>query len=226
MPMMKILINILLLLVIHQFAFSQITDTLPIAPDTSTTRTVELPVLADTIHYNDTVIRNTAAGKDTIVTKKVHSPRRATIYSAILPGLGQIYNKKYWKVPIVYGAIGIPGYLFFYNKKYYKATRYALAIVTNNTYRADSLAKVPAQLRPLVKPGYENSLLSYRNEFRRDMDYSVLITLVMWGLNIVDATVDGHLKGFDVSDDLSLKIKPALMPGTMAPGVSFVFNFK
>ncbi len=226
MPMMKILINILPLLVIHQFAFSQITDTLPIHNDTNSIKTENLPVLKDIIHYNDTVIKHTAAGQDTIIKKKVHSPQKATLYSAILPGLGQVYNKKYWKVPIVYAAIGIPGYLFFYNKKYYNASRYALSIVVNGRYTEDSLSKVDPQLRPLVKPGFESSILSYRNQFRRDMDYSVLITLLMWGLNVVDATVDGHLKGFDVSDELTLKIRPVLMPGTMNPGISFVMNFK
>jgi hypothetical protein len=224
--MMKILINFLLLLVIHQFAFSQITDTLPLHNDTNSIKTENLPVLADTIHYNDTVIKHTTDGNDTVVKKKVHSPKQATIRSAILPGLGQIYNRKYWKVPIVFGAIGIPGYLFFYNKKYYNASRYALSMVANEVTDPVQLAKVDPQLKALVALKAKGSLLNYRNQFRRDMDYSVLITLLMWGLNIVDATVDGHLRGFDVSDELSLQIKPALMPGTMAPGVSFVVNFK
>jgi hypothetical protein len=224
--MMKILINILLLLAIHQFAFTQITDTLPVHNDTNSIKTENLPVLADTIHYNDTSIKNTAGGKDTVIKKKVHSPQQATIRSAIIPGLGQIYNRKYWKVPIVYAAIGIPGYLFFDNKRWYKKTRYALSIVANNRYTADSLSQVDPQLKALVTLKAEGSLINYRNQFRRNMDYSVLFTLVMWGLNIVDATVDGHLRGFDVGDELSLKIKPALMPGTMAPGVSLVVNFK
>ena len=225
--MMKTLINIVLLLFIHQFAFSQITDTLPLHNDSNNVKTENLPVLADTIHYNDTIIKKTAAGLDSVVVKKkVHSPQKATLYSAIFPGLGQIYNKKYWKVPIVYGAIGIPAYLFFYNKKYYNASRYALKVVVSGTTNADSLSKVDPQLRALVDRKAEGSILNYRNQFRRDMDYSVLITLLMWGLNIVDATVDGHLKGFDVSDELTLKVRPILMPGTLTPGVSFVVNFK
>ena len=129
-------------------------------------------------------------------------------------------------MPVVYAAIGIPAYLFFDNKNFYKKTRYALSIVANNRYSADSLSKVDPQLLPLVTLRAEGSLINYRNQFRRNMDYSVLITLLMWGLNIVDATVDGHLKGFDVGDELSLKIKPVLMPGSMSPGVSFVVNFK
>ena len=222
--MMKIVLNILLLLVIHQCAFSQITDTVPSYENNI--ETDRIPVLSDSVSYSDTIIEHTPAGLDTIVKKRVHSPQRATIYSAIVPGLGQVYNRKYWKVPIVYAAIGIPTYLFFYNKSYYNKTRYALSIVANGRTSPDSLAKVDPQLRPLVAQNASGSLLAYRNEFRRDMDYSVLVTLLMWGLNIVDATVDGHLKGFDVSDELSLKIKPALVPGSTVPGVSFVLNFK
>jgi hypothetical protein len=105
-----------------------------------------------------------------------------------------------------------------------------LSIVTNNRYdtpgAADSLTRVHPQLLALVQGKYEGSLINYRNEFRRDMDYSVLFVLLMWGLNVVDATVDGHLKGFDVSDELSMKIKPAFIAGTMTPGISLVVNFK
>jgi hypothetical protein len=80
---------------------------------------------------------------------------------------------------------------------------------------------VHAQLRPLVDSKAQSSLLRYRNEFRKNMDYSILFTLLIWGLNIVDATVDAHLKGFNVSDDLTLK--PALLPGN-TPGISLVFS--
>ena len=226
---MKILLNIFLLLVIHQVVSAQVTDTIPAVPaDTSDVPTDKIPVLADTIQYNDTIRKKTAAGTDTaIVRKKVHSPRTATIRSAILPGWGQIYNKKYWKLPLVYAGIGIPAYTFFDNKKWYDKTRYALAVVISGA-QGDSLDKVDPQLRKLVElgPDAEGALVNYRNKFRRDMDYSILFTLLMWGLNIVDATVDGHLKGFDVGDELSMKIKPSLIAGTFRPGVSLVVNFK
>lgn len=227
---MKIFLNIFLLLIIHQFVNAQITDTLPPpSRDTNDVQTDRLPVLSDTTQYNDTVIKKTATGKDTaIIKKKVHSPRKATIRSAILPGWGQIYNKKYWKLPLVYAGIGIPAYTFVYNKQWYDRVRYALAVVVSGTQQQDSLDQVHPQLKALVALGAngQGSLVNYRNEFRRDMDYSILFTLLMWGLNVVDATVDGHLKGFDVGDELSLKIQPTFIPGTFAPGVSFVVNFK
>ena len=217
---MKILLHLFLLMVFHQMAYAQVRDTVPLPQE-------KIPVLADTIQYNDTTIVETPAGEDTVIKKKVHSPRQATIRSAIIPGWGQIYNKKYWKVPIVYTAIGIPVYLFFDNKEWYNRTRYALSIVANGRYNnTDSMAMVHPQLRTLVDLKAEGSLVNYRNEFRKNMDYSILITLLMWGLNIVDATVDGHLKGFDVSDELSLRIGPSSISGAMNPGISLVLNFK
>jgi hypothetical protein len=153
-------------------------------------------------------------------------PHKATLYSAILPGLGQVYNKKYWKLPLVYGALGIPAYLYFYNKEWYKKTAYALAVLVNGSYLTspDSLSKVDSKLLPFISAGANNSLLNYRNEFRKDQDYSALFFLLFWGLNVIDATVDAHLKQFDVSPDLSLEIKPAIFPGSNAAGLSFVFD--
>jgi hypothetical protein len=230
--MIKTVLNILLLVVVSKVVMSQVpTDTLPVRRDTiQNIPTDTLPVLSDTVQYNDTTVRKTSAGSDTIVKKKVHSPRKATIRSLIIPGWGQIYNKKYWKVPIVYAAVGIPAYLFDYNRKWYNRTKYALSIVANDRYTGpaaeDSLSKVHPQLRFLVDLKDQGSLINYRNEFRRDMDYSILFTILMWGLNVVDATVDAHLKGFDVGDELSLRVKPSMLQNSMGPGISLVLNFK
>ena len=162
--------------------------------------------------------------KTDTVTKKKHSPRKAAIRSAIIPGWGQIYNKKYWKVPIVWAAVGIPAGLFVYNKNWYDRIRYALAVVENGSQNnPDSMNRVHEQLRPLVVNGRSTSLLNYRSEYRRNMDYSILFGLLLWGLNIVDATVDAHLRDFDVSDNISMRVSPAVLPGNV-PGVSFVFT--
>jgi len=158
---------------------------------------------------------------------RTYSPRKAAIYSAVFPGLGQIYNKKYWKVPIVYAAIGIPIYTFFDNKQWYNRTRYALSVVeigTGNPGYDDALESVHPELLSLTKAGQRNSLLNYRNDFRKNMDYSILFTLLFWGLNVVDATVDAHLKGFNVNDNLSMQVKPAIL-SNQAIGVSILFKF-
>ena len=215
---MKIFISFILL-VAHQCLFSQIYDTIPGKMDT-------LPVLTDTVRYNDTTIVNTPAGKDTVVKRKTHSPKQATLRSAIFPGLGQIYNRKYWKVPIVYAAIGVPAYLFFNNRKWYNKSKYALSIVVNNRTRADSLANADPIFKAAIDRKDISAIVNYRNQVRRDMDMSILVTLIMWGLNVVDATVDAHLRDFDVSDDVTLRVEPTLIQGTRTPGVSFVFNFK
>lgn len=159
---------------------------------------------------------------------KHHSPRKAAIRSALVPGLGQIYNKKYWKLPIVYGALGVSGAVFVYNLKNYRDLRFA--------YRARINAMPPpqgqrdssglARIRPDLQGFQANDLQTLRNEFRRNIDYSALVFVLLWGLNVVDATVDAHLKSFDVSPDLSFKIKlgPSQMAGTN--GISLILAFK
>jgi Family of unknown function (DUF5683) len=159
--------------------------------------------------------------------KKKHSPRKATIRSAILPGWGQIYNKKYWKLPIVYGALGVTGYIFNYNRIQYNKVKYAYFYVINRKTADSSKYKfslIDPQLQARAAALDSYSLQLYRNEFRKDIDYSVLFFLFFWALNVVDATVDGHLKDFDVSDNLSLKFKPTIntLPNTL--GVSMVFT--
>jgi hypothetical protein len=154
--------------------------------------------------------------KDSIAKKKPANPKRATLYSLILPGLGQFYNKKYWKVPIVLAAVGIPAYTFIDNRKWYNRTRYALAVLANGSYnQKDSLAKVNKELLPFIfldtghtqlNPYGITGLEKYRNYFRSNEDYSILFFLLFYGLNIVDATVDAHLKLFDVDRDLSIHI--------------------
>lgn len=181
------------------------------------------------IKKNDSLAQKHVADTATHKAKKKHDPGKASLYSAILPGLGQIYNKKYWKLPLVYAAIGIPAYTYSYNRSWYKKCQYALAVVVNNTTAdhpsgLDSINRVDPKLQSFVTYGNATSLKNYRDEFRRDQDYSVLFILLFWGLNIVDATVDAHLKDFNVNSDLSFRIQPAYFPGTTAAGISLVFD--
>ena len=156
---------------------------------------------------------------------KNHSPKKAAIRSAILPGLGQIYNKKYWKVPIIYGALGISGAVLAYNLTNYRALKVAYRAKYNATLNPPDSSEW-SKIRPDLVPIDMNALRSYRDEFRRNIDYSILAIMLLWGLNVVDATVDAHLKAFDVNPDLSLQFKfgPSQMAGTT--GVSLVLAFK
>lgn len=166
----------------------------------------------------------TPVKKDSAVKKEPHSPRKATIRSAIIPGWGQIYNKKYWKVPLVYGALGTTVGVFAYNIKWYNRTRYAykIAYQIQQGFGDNGKDKVYPELVPLLS--YPESLKSYRNQFRQSVDYSVLFFLLAWGLNVVDATVDGHLKDFNVDDDLSFRINPGYSPLANTTGLSLVLN--
>jgi hypothetical protein len=148
-----------------------------------------------------------------------HSPKKAAIRSALVPGLGQMYNKKYWKLPIVYGALGVSGAVFVYNLTNYRDTRFAYRVKYNmRVNRTDSLLfnSIKSNLQPLP----EESLRYYRDQFRRDIDYSVLFFLLLWGLNVVDASVDAHLKTFDVGPDLSFQLKAGYSEMAQTNGLS------
>jgi hypothetical protein len=160
--------------------------------------------------------------------RKAFSPKKATLRSLILPGWGQAYNKKYWKIPIVYGALGVSAGIFIYNVKNYREIRFAynakFTASRSGATAADSVDYF--NIEPNLLPIDVNSLRSFRDEFRSNIDYSVLAFILLWGLNVVDATVDAHLKTFDVSPDLSFRIKlgPSQFAGTT--GLSFVLAVK
>lgn len=157
---------------------------------------------------------------DTIKIVPEHHPGKATLRSLILPGWGQAYNREYWKIPIVYGALGTVAGFFIYNNTWYKRARDAYDIRVNRNNTADT-----ALIHPRLEPLSTQSLSVYRNAFRRDRDYSALYFIITWGLNIVDATVFGHLKEFDVNEDLSLKINPVFKANGSA-GVSLLLGYR
>lgn len=153
-------------------------------------------------------------------TTMPYSPRRATYRSAILPGWGQATNKKYWKIPIVYAALGVTTYIFFHNVKQYNEAKNAYLNAIDGNPLNDSLIPQPYYT---IKDQPER-IKTFRNQVRQNVDYSVLFFILFWGLNVVDATVDAHLKTFDVSDDLSLQIRPGYSPLANTNGISIVLN--
>lgn len=156
---------------------------------------------------------------DTTLSKK-HDPKKAILRSAILPGWGQAYNKKYWKIPIIYAALGTTTAVFLDNINTYNDLRKAVIYKSDTIAANDEL--IPAEYRRFNV----RDLQYYRNAFRQYIDYSVLVFLLFWGLNVVDAAVDAHLKAFDVGSDLSLKIKPGVNYLNNGLGVSLVLSFK
>lgn len=188
--------------------------------DTSNVRRDTTPIKVDTLGAAATPVRGSKV--DSVI--KYHSPRKAAIRSAIIPGWGQIYNKKYWKLPLVYGALGTTGGIFKWNLDWYRRTRFAYAVTVNRDTAA--FGQVHPELRYFVERNQANSLKNARDGYRRNLDYSVLFFLLFWGLNVVDATVDGHLKAFDVSPDLSLKFKAGYSELARTNGVGLVLTFK
>lgn len=158
-----------------------------------------------------------AKAKDSIVKKKFN-PRTATLRSAILPGWGQVYNKKYWKLPLVYGALGTTAGVFFYNIKTYKILRLAY------NYKTDKDSSNDVLIDDRFKNFSAAAIKTNRDLFRQNVDYSVLFFIVFWGLNVIDATVDGQLKEFDVNENLSLQIHPGYSEMAKTNGISLVLD--
>ncbi|GHT81511.1 hypothetical protein FACS189467_5700 [Bacteroidia bacterium] len=154
----------------------------------------------------------------------IHSPSKAAIYSTLFPGMGQAYNKKYWKLPLVYGGFLGFGYLiqsraFRYNmfSNEYNI-RYELNEVTRQlnslppedpAYEAlqNSVAALDSKLR-LDKNWSLDRLKSAKDSYRRDRDYYIILTCLFYGINIIDAVVDAHFFTYDVSNDLSFRVTP------------------
>ncbi len=156
-------------------------------------------------------------GKDSI---KKYNPNVAVRRSLILPGWGQATNKKYWKIPLVYGALVTTTVVFFKNIRQYKDARNAYILATDTIKANDIFIKQPYFS---VKDQPER-IRVFRNEVRQNIDYSVLFFIAFWGLNVADAAVDAHLKTFDVSDDLSLRIKAGYSPMAKTNGMSLVLH--
>ena len=195
--------------------------------------TLPKPAAADSLHKDSVAVthlpsikKDSSVQLKTDTTKKMSPARKAALLSAILPGAGQAYNKKYWKMPIVYGALAIPVYTFTDNLIWFKRTRFAYNTLYSMMNLKDSSGykEVYPQLKPFVDARDQSGLKNYRSEFRKNVDYSVLAFIVLWGLNVMDAAVDGHLRDFNVTDDLSIQLKPGLSPMANTAGLSVVFN--
>ncbi len=130
-----------------------------------------------------------------------HSPKKATILSAILPGAGQVYNKKYWKIPILYGGIAVTGYFLNDNLK------------NIDKYKEAYISSTDGDPNTNNDTGFSNDqLLDLIDTYKSWRDLSYISFAVIYALNIIDANVDAHLFYFDVSDDISLNVMPYISP--------------
>ncbi len=150
-------------------------------------------------------------------------PKVAT-WMALFPGLGQIYNKKYWKLPIVYAGFGVLGYFGFSNRSYYIDYREAYNCKVELGEDCDN---------PLAQRYSAEDLQSIRDYYRRNMELSFIFTGVWYILQILDATVDAHLYYWEVDDETTLSVQPVINPAAFSgknpdlmqtPGVEKTFN--
>jgi hypothetical protein len=147
---------------------------------------------------------STSIQKDTVDLKSYatrYDPRKAILFAAVLPGLGQVYNKKYWKLPLVYGGLAATGYAInFYNVGYKK-------------YKSQLFENLE------TNPGNENAqhpkskfttgqLRTITNKYRRERDFMVIIMAGVYILQLVDAHVDAHLKEFELNQNLHVRVEP------------------
>lgn len=166
-------------------------------------------------------------------TPKTHLPRKATIFSAVLPGLGQIYNRKYWKVPFVYGGFGALGYFIHKNQS-------MLNMVTQGYYDISDKnpeTKSYENIKELKGRDWNSSsvikdtqsvLRQSIDGYRRQRDLVIIGTVGFYLFNILDANVNAHLIDFDISEDLTIVMVPfSVDPYTSlpVPGLSLTFNF-
>jgi hypothetical protein len=154
--------------------------------------------------------------KDTLKSNDIDplTPAKAAFYSAILPGLGQAYNKKYWKIPLVYGAIGTSLYYYLDSRKNY------------NLYRDEYKRRLEGFGRSEEYQRYDDTtLISAQKFYQRNRDLSALFVVGFYVLNIIDANVDAALIQFNVNENLSLKPNIYMNDVTSRTNVGLTFNY-
>ena len=173
----------------------------------------------------DTVDQPMVVQTDTAITLQKHSPTKATLYSMALPGLGQAYNKKYWKIPIVYAGFGVLYYFIRANDNEYQKFKEAYYHSVQN----EDGTEPPVNE---YEANYDTEfLLSAKNYYRRNRDLSYILSGLWYLINIADAAVDAHLYTWEVDEDLSLRLEPDIIApvglgyGSAGGGVKLTLSF-
>jgi hypothetical protein len=177
---------------------------------------VLLFILSQNTVFAQVKIDKALVAKDTLKSIDIDplTPAKAAFYSAIVPGLGQVYNKKYWKVPLVYGAIGTSLYFYLDSDKKY------------NIYRDEYKNRLLGITSEDLKTTSTDNLIRAQKFYQRNRDLSALFTVAFYVLNIVDANIDAALKQFNV--DQRLSVQPFVSPNdvTLTQNVGLTFQYK
>ncbi len=172
--------------------------------------------------------------KKPVTEEGVHSPKKAAIYSAILPGLGQAYNKKYWKIPLVYIGFGAIGYFIDWNNDNYQLMLKGYRHWTDGNEETTGYLEIESIRRwnydindPTDYSHVKDALQKQQDYYRRNRDLLIISFVGFYGLNIIDASVDAHLFNFDISDDLTFDWQPSMLniDNNFVYCVNLKFNF-
>jgi hypothetical protein len=166
--------------------------------------------------------------QDTVTRQSIDplSPSRAAFYSAVLPGLGQAYNKKYWKIPIIYAALGTSIYLYIDNTNAYNRYRDAYKRRLAG-FSDDEFWGIDAEGNPFNNPGISNDgLIRAQRSLRRNREISLLVTIGIYALNIIDANVDAHLLQYNIDENLALKPHFILNENDESTNLGLTLDFK
>jgi hypothetical protein len=156
---------------------------------------------------------NLAMGSDTVlkadttsVKGKKHTAIRAVFLSAVCPGLGQAYNKKYWKIPIIYAGFGGLTYALYYTSHNYYQARAVYRLLVRNVFSYSNG-------QPVQYLGYSDAedVKYFRDQYKNYLNISALVTVVWYGLQLIDAAVDGHLFSYNMDDKLSFNFDPSFL---------------
>ena len=207
-------------------SLAQITDTIvSLQPPLEVVETDS--VLASTQPSSVVIIQDTSQLPMTLETKMFKpDPTKAIIYAAIFPGLGQVYNRKYWKLPIVYGGFLGFSYAISWNGRYYTDYSNGYQDIMDEDPATDSWKNfLPYGQDPeTVDKAWLTNVMKRRKDFyRRYRDLSIIGTVAMYALSIVDAYVDAQLFDFNISSDLSMRVEPTIIRKTdyLANSVGF-----
>ena len=186
---------------------AQITNNNTLVPDAEKKDTVVNTMITDSVRVSS----NDTAKKKVIFQP---NPKKAGLYSAVLPGAGQLYNRQYWKVPVIYVGFGVAAYFIVDNYQTY------------NKYRTAYIATIDSDPKTVsTEPYSSDQLKQLQDQFKQYLDLTVLLTSVGYIIQVMDAVVFAHLKNFDVSRDITMRMKPTVMPNG-GVGFGLAFNFK
>lgn len=176
---------ILLCFIVQVDTFAQVTD--------------EFPEKKDTVK---TIVKKEPVVKDSARLAIEAMPRQAALKSLMVPGLGQIYNKRWWKVPLVYGGFVGIGLVFEFNQRFYKVFLKEAQFRELNPQKTEN---------PLYSNYSNQGIIAIKDSYRRNRDLSVLAGLGFYAITIIDAYVDAKFFRFDISDELALKVQPSVV---------------